>query len=359
MSGPTQTAPTPYQPANQPGADAAFQQGANQLLTAGQNQYGQVAPQLAGITSAVANNPYYAQAQAGAQGAANTAVNTVAPQQFAGAAQDTSLANMTAGAAPGYANAATQGGVNAYNTTQGLLPAATAGIGQAQGQLSAADLAAVQSYLGLTGAIPGLTQGMGAANAVLQQGFDPQNTLYNQQYAQQQDQQNAINAMNGVAGSPYAAGVSGQQSQNFNTQWENQKLGREESALGAYGTEQSTVASAATGANAAASTLGTKGLDTQAQAAQLPYDLALQQDQAQLQALLAQIQGTNASLAPTQQGVTDQGAYLNIGQTAGQGAINAAQANNQATAAASAGLGNLFGDVLGMFKFAPIALGGL
>ena len=86
-------------------------------------------------------------------------------------------------------------------------------------------------------------------------------------------------------------------------------------------------------------------------AAQLPQDIYLQQQQADLAAIQAQISGTNQSTANTQQAVADQGTYLNIGQTAAQGAINAANANNQQANAQAAGFGNLFGDVLGMFAF--------
>ena len=453
-----QSAPTPYQPANQPGADASFQQGANQLATAGSDLYSSVAPQLAGVTSAVANNPYYGQAQAGAQNAANVATSQVAPQQLAGAQQDTGIAALATQAAPGYANAATAGGQAGYNAAMSAAPtyanAATAGgvsgyntamapaqsayntatAGGQAGYNAAASMAPA-SVGGLLSAIPGLTGGMGAANQILNTGFDPQNALYNQQFAQQQDQANAQSAMSGLGGSPYAAGVANQANTNFNIDWQNAQLARQIQALGAYGTEQGQVTndltnltnsatnnatnlintgtgalnagintgigaldssvntatgalnsgintgsnalnsgiSTATGAlnsgintgigalstlgnqaiagNAAASDLGTAGLNTLAGASQLPYDLALQQQQANLAALQGQVAGTNASLTGTQQAVQDQGTYLNIGQTAAQGAINAANANNAQSNAMSAGLGNLFGDITGMFQF--------
>jgi hypothetical protein len=283
MSGGTQTAPTPYQPPNQAGAAAGFQSGAGQLATAGQSLYGSVAPAFSQITSNVANNPYYNQAQGGAQAAANTATGQVAPQQLGAASQ-----------------------LQAFS--------------------SLSNPAAVQT---------------------LYNAYDPQSALYNQQYQQQLDQTNAISSMYGTGGSPYGAGVAANASNNFNLNWQNAQLARQIAALGAYDTNLG----AAGGADTAASNLGIAGLNTQATAAQLPYDLYLQQQQAQLGALGAQTQGTNASLAPTQQATADYGQYLNIGQTASQGAISAAQANNQANAQAAAGFGNLFGDVLGMFSF--------
>ncbi len=325
--GGMQTAPTGYQPANQAGADQSFQSGANQLASTGSQLSQQVNPAFSQIASNVQNNPYFSQAMTGAQGAANTANTQVAPQQLAGATQQAGLGQGAAAMAPGYAAMPT-------------------------------------SYIPAT-SNPELIAGL----QTLMQGYDPQSTLYNQQYQQQMDQQNAINAMNGVAGSPYAAGVSGQASQNFNTNWQSNQLQRGIAALGAYDSAASTAAGnvanlSSTGANnystlanaagnaaTTASNLGTAGLNTQATAAQLPYDLYLQQQQAGLNALGSQVQGTNAAGALTQAATADQGSYLAQGTSAAGQATSAAQANNQATQASSAGFGNLFGSLAGMFSF--------
>lgn len=458
MSGGGQKAPTPYQPPNQAGAASGFQQGAGQLAGAGKQLYGSVAPQLAGIAQGVQNNPYFGMALTGAQDAAGMASGTVAPQQFAGAAQDAGIANLAALAGPQYANAATQGGVQGYNqaqslmqpATQGLsvapgvfnqdqaaIPGATAGAGYAAPVLGALATGGGQTYGADMQALANLgTTGLTAADAVLNTGFDPQQQLYNRQYQLQQEQTGANAAQNGVLGSPYAAGIANQASTNFNIDWQNNELQRQIAALGAYNSAASTYAgdtsqlasgaignlatglnsgtadynnfinsavgnltnlqttgvnnfnnltsgavgnatnligagsgalnsgiNTATGAlgtlgnqaiagNEAASQLGTQGLNTLAGAAQLPYDLFLQQQQAALAALGSQVTGTNASLLPTQQATSDYGNYLNIGQTASQGAIQAAQVNNQQSNAMSAGFGNLFGDVAGMFSFA-------
>ena len=399
MSGGSQNAPTPYQPPNQAGSAASFQQGAGQLASQGSALSGSVDPQLAAISQSVTNNPYYGQALTGAQQAASTATGAVAPQQLAGAAQDTGIANQAAGAAGPLAGAAVGAGLTGYNQTQSLLPSALQGLSVAPGVFNQAQAM-----------IPGTTQPLiNAANQVLQTGFDPQSALYNQQYGQQLDQQNAINAQNGVSGSPYAAGITGQAGQNFNIDWQNQQLNRQLSALGGassadtaaagnLATLQSTgvndynalttgavnnanslintgtgalntgintgvgalsgLGATAVGANNAASDLGTAALNTEAGAAQLPQDIYLQQQQADLAALGSQISGSNAAAAQTQMAVGDQGQYLNIGQTAAQGAINAAQVNNQAAQASAAGFGNLFGDILGMFSFSPGGSGG-
>ena len=64
----------------------------------------------------------------------------------------------------------------------------------------------------------------------LQTGFDPQNQLYNQQFALQQQQNLAGEAMAGVGQSPYAAGLTAQGNNNFNIDWQNQQLARQAQA---------------------------------------------------------------------------------------------------------------------------------
>ena len=61
----------------------------------------------------------------------------------------------------------------------------------------------------------------------LQQGFDPQNALYNRQFGLQQQQNLASQAMSGVGQSPYAAGLTAQGNENFNIDWQNQQLARQ------------------------------------------------------------------------------------------------------------------------------------
>jgi hypothetical protein len=332
MGGNTSQAPTGYQPAQQAQADQSFQTGAQSLANTGSQLSGAVDPAFQQITNNVTNNPYYTSAMAGATTAANTANTQVAPQQLASASQ-------------------------------------LQGLSQGAGSLAQTNSQIPLSYTGIT-SNPELMAGL----QTLATAYDPQQTLYNQQYQQQMDQQNAINAMNGVAGSPYAAGVSGQANQNFNTNWQNNQLQRQVTGLSAYDSAASTAAqniTALTGAstnnystlaNTAgttatdASNLGIAGLNTQASAAQLPYDLYNQQQQAELAALGSQVQGTNAAAATTQQSVADQGTYLGIGQQANSNAIQATQADNQAAQASSAGFGNLFGSLTHMFSFTPISL---
>ncbi len=438
MSGPTQQAPTSYQPQNSPGQDAAFQQGSGQLLSAGQNLYGSVAPQYGQISSNVANNPYYNTALAAASSAATTGIGQVAPQQFAGANTDTGIAQLSAGSIPGMVNAATAGGVQGYgaamtggvqgyNQAQSMManPALATGLGAAPGVLSTG-LGNANTSWGQSQDALAATQGynanlMGSAGQTLNTAYDPQQALYNRSYQQMQEQANAINAQNGVAGSPFGAGLSAQDSGNFNIDWQNAQLQRQIAALGAYGTAAGTatgdvnstlgqgasdytnlstgavnnytgltsnatnnftnllgagssalnsgistgtaalnngintgvgaltgLGSQAINANAGASTLGTQGLSTLMQSGQAANSTYLAQQQAQLDALNAQVSGTNSALSPTQAATGDANTYLNTGISAASQAGQAAQTNNASAAAGMAGIGSLISTGLGV-----------
>ncbi len=85
---------------------------------------------------------------------------------------------------------------------------------------------------------PAISQNLGEAgrlqqqaspfiNQTLQQGFDPQNALFNQLFNQQQQQGLASQAAAGVANTPYGAGLSQQGNQNFDIAWQNQQLARQ------------------------------------------------------------------------------------------------------------------------------------
>lgn len=113
---------------------------------------------------------------------------------------------------------------------------------------------------------------LGGANAsyvpqALQTGFDPQNALYNRNLTQTIGQQNAINAQNGVAGTPYAAGVTGDAARNFGLDWLDRSLARQNTAAGTA----ATLTGAANTGYGGASTVGNSAIQTGAQSAALPY----------------------------------------------------------------------------------------
>ncbi len=167
-------------------------------------------------------------ALAGAQTGADYGTNTLFPQTTGASSQ----LNSAAGAGLPYAQQALQQGFNpAYSWATGML-ANNPYYGQA--------LQGAQQGAALGGAGANQLQGMagqvgGAIPGLLQAGFDPQSALFNRGQQQSLDQSNAINAMSGLAGTPYGASVSANALGNYDINWQNQQLGREAQATGAAG----------------------------------------------------------------------------------------------------------------------------
>ena len=215
--------------------------------------------------------------------------------------------------------------------------------GAALGQLAPQQTAAANSMFGAG------NQALGAGNSVLATGFDPQNALYAQQYQQMQDQQNAMNAQNGVAGSPYAAGLSGQAGQNFNMNWLNNQLGRETTALGAYGNANSTASSDF----GAGSTLGSLGAASIFNSGNLPYTTANTIGQNNITAYNDLSSATSGALAPGDSLMSALDQYLGLGQSATQIADQAQEQQYQQSNALMSGLGSLiFGPMTNPFQTA-------
>lgn len=168
----------------------------------------------------------------------------------------------------------------------------------------------------------------GAGNQAYQSGFDPQSTLYNQQFKQQQDQTRAGQAQRGILTSPYGAGLEAKSNNNFNTDWQNQQLQRQLQGLqgmqSAYGAGANLFGQGAQGQAQGAQTFGA--------GAMLPYQTALGIGQNQFGALqnLGGF-GTSAAQIPQQQ-IGDWQNYLGYGNQVNQ--MN----NNQANAQAQLGL---------------------
>lgn len=162
-------------------------------------------------------------------------------------------------------------------------------------------------------------QGMGSTVApygaqILQTGFDPQNALYNRTQQQITDQAQAANAMSGLSGSPYGAGVANQASENFNIDWQNQQLGREQTALQGYGS----AVNAAGAAYAGASGLNSQGINTLQSTTSLPYQTAETQGQNNLGALNSLGAGITQAQQPTFNLANSYNSYLGLGQSATQ-----------------------------------------
>lgn len=184
------------------------------------------------------------------------------------------------------------------------------------------------------------------ATQALQTGFDPQNALYNQAFTQQNQQSAVNNAANGVAGSPYAAGVQNAGDQAFNLAWQNAQLGRQQQ-----------------GANTAAGLI-----DTQNRAGGAGATLLQSVPNESMQALNALNQSGAQATGVQQQTVQDLLQYL----AGGTAATNAATGQYSAEANAAlgqqginnqglSGLGSLVGTLLGggTGSFGNSALGAL
>jgi hypothetical protein len=193
-------------------------------------------------------------------------------------------------------------------TTAYQLPTASLDQAQSSALGSTQSLSALQPQASSTG-----SQIMSTASSLLPQvqtalnaaAFNP--NLYAQQYQQQQDQTNATLSQQGMAGSPYGAGLAAQQNQNFNNTWNQQQVGLE-----------STAASTAEGLLGSAATNAQSGLST--------------------------------ATGITQQQIQDYLSYLGAGSSATQAATgqygtesSAAIGNQQLANQTNLGIGNLLG----------------
>lgn len=165
-------------------------------------------------------------------------------------------------------------------------------------------------------------------------GFDPQNQNYQVLFRQMLDQARAGEGQRGIQNTPYGAGIDAQAEQQFNMNWQQQMLQRQQQAAaiaaqlaGAQGTAAQSGAGLLTGAAKtpleALMTLNQGG----AAAANIPQTV--------IQDYLSYLQGgTGATQAGTAQYAAE-----------AQAAIGEQQVQNQALS----GIGSLFGNILGMF----------
>lgn len=147
-------------------------------------------------------------------------------------------------------------------------------------------------------------------NTALMHGFDPNNAVQNDLYNRGMNQNLAAQARQGVAMTPYGAGVSNQFTNDFNNQWWLQQLQRE--SMGA-----NTAASLGAAANA--------GTTAGAQIAQSGGNYAMMIPQMQAADYMQYQQGATARDAVQQQAFNNTNAASNafwggVGQLAGTGA---------------------------------------
>ena len=260
---------------------------------------------------------------------------------ISGAQNDISGLSQYGSVAGGVLPQAQQTASNLYNN-----PYATQAMTGAQG---AAGLGANAAYTGYGTGAGQIATGNSLvpyANQIMQTGMDPQQALYNQQFALNQNQSNVENAMAGVASTPYGAGVTNQSDQNFNINWQNQQLARQTQAAGAAGA-----------LDTQAGGLQTSGVNMMNQApgqlvssATIPYstytDIGTGQNTALSQ--LLGITGGAQGISNTQ--ITDllgllggQNQTNQVGNQTSQVGLNQSQLGWNQMASLGSGLGNLFG----------------
>lgn len=187
---------------------------------------------------------------------------------------------------------------------------------------------------------------------VMQQGLDPQNALFNRQQQQVRDQSNVTNAQQGLTG-PYAAGVTNQNLNNFDIDWQNNALQRAISGLSAGGTA---INQAGSGFNTAGQIGGQAGQDIYAGAG-LPYNAAnsiTNNQTTDINNLIGSLGGINNIDSQTMSSLLQ---YL--AQSSNYGiAQNSASANSASSGAAGgSNLGGIIGDAA--TKYGPAILAAL
>lgn len=190
--------------------------------------------------------------------------------------------------------------------------------------------------------------GSSVAPFALAQGFDPQGDIYNALRGQNMDQTNAINAMNGVAGTPYGAGLATESNQKFNMDWIANELQRQTTGVQNYNALLGGAGTAFTGGLA----MGNTGLNAMTQYGGLPYNTWNTIGQNQMGALSQYAQGVGGALGPSQMVGNMASSYLTGNQNAtslqqqGQGMnFQNAQQNQTNLGSSLAGLGQAFSNL--------------
>ena len=256
------------------------------------------------------------------KGGSSTYVGGALPQTAAGVVGGTSSLASGAAQGQGLSNQYTPVIASAIGGPTGYNPADTT----AQGQNVAQSANQFSPYI----------------SQALQSGFDPQNALFQQQQQLLQDQTRAAEAAQGVAGTPYGAGVEANTMQNFDLNWVNQELARQQQgAQTAGGLEQSYGQGATTGQSLAAA-------GPQTQNSLLSGVLSnILQGQAPTQQMIGDLQNYLTSQQSVQQGISQQN-QQGLGLLSNFISSNQHQSNPKNMSGLGAGVGGI-GQGLGTF----------
>jgi hypothetical protein len=160
------------------------------------------------------------------------------------------------------------------------------------------------------------------AQSILQTGFDPQNALRDRTQQQLTDSIRAGESARGIAMSPYGAGIENKGLSDFNIDWQNQQLQRQNTAAQGAGY----LANSGGNAINLGQNVSTLGLQTLQNASALPYSTANTISGNQLGALQNFGQYGAGATNTAQQAIADYLQYLGVGNQSA-GVANQAYAN--------------------------------
>ena len=248
---------------------------------------------------------------------------TPANQAGADASYTSTLNNLTAGNQGTYGTAQT-GFNNTYNAVANNPYAASAQTGV--NTAAAAGYGAGQTSMNNASTLNGM------APSIIASGFAPTSALYNRELKSAQDAQSIASSEAGVAGSPFAAGMQGDATANFNTNWQAGQASKQQQAIAA-------LASLFGSSNSLASS----GATQMANSAVAPSEQYDANQSAIMSALSNLVSGMGQASTPLATDVGGYGTYLGIGQNATALQDNATKINNSSSGLLG-GLGSLLSD---------------
>jgi hypothetical protein len=172
------------------------------------------------------------------------------------------------------------------------------------------------------------------AGQALQTGFDPERQLYDQMHQQNTDATNANISQRGLQYSPWGAGVANTSDQQFNTNWLQTQLGREQTGAGTA----DALLTQGIGGGTSAAALGGQGANFLASGGAMPYmtGTGINQDLSKFVPFLTSNQ---------QQQIGDFLGYYGQSNANTANAINAGAARDKADQALGTGIGSALGNV--------------
>ena len=178
-------------------------------------------------------------------------------------------------------------------------------------------------------------QTLAAGNQLYQTAFDPNQALYNQQFAQNQNQTNANLAARGLNMSGAGAQIANQSNQNFNTAWQQQQLQNQLAGVQGLASAEG----AASGLSQYANQAQQLGAQNTLASGTVPYSTQLNALQGQL-GLIGTAGGYGQqSNVPTQQMISDYNAYQGLGSPSSQ--LAQSQSALSGISSLGSGLGSL------------------